>query len=703
MLSAIRKWVISQMVKSDPSGVVKTLPKQDLIELNTQITANRLMTNGIDPNALQNANQVENALNQIEAMEKANLARNIRGGINETRTAKVMDMEGQEIPPGSRIMGGKEVKETEAEIADRIKRENQLAVQNIKIKKAGESKLNMFKGLDNNKKLTDDEYQDFLDEIGGEDRLEAYEFDGTVGSAKKILKQDVEYEQSMFDQYRKEKLNPQPDTSPKPVTSLDDKITQAYNDGIKEGKFKNVRLKDGRQIKSEDDFREYIDELNEDNNFDFASGGRVGLFMGGPSAGPGLVRQLMRYFSGGTKSGKKGSEIMQMMNPKSYEKLLNDPAIYTKFNIKEGLGAPDMVKNMQRQASKDRLNMVKDFLGTAKRLKKADDDKLKYKSEVKERLIKDIGLSEEEAELAANRLSAIAESVVDSPRSAPKVTEEGILGLENILKNMETGGKEARQLNAVGGRIGYKLGSIDKARRAFLKLLGAGAATTAAIKSGIIGLGKKAKVAKEVVTTPPVAGKPAWFDSLVNKVILEGDDVTKNFATKDRQIVHQKKIDDETTVTVTQDLDDEMIMVDIDDPVRNVMGEQGDTSVMLRFKKGQADETTKGQKPPDEFDATEADMRNYMDGPDDYTTEFTDNTVTDVKDLTSDLTKVKSYATGKNPTMKEIAESKRRRDAVKFAEDSPAEYAAERGPQYDYGDEDIADFASGGIARMLGE
>ena len=289
MLSAIRKWVISQMVKSDPSGVVKTLPKQDLIELNTQITANRLMTNGIDPNALQNANQVENALNQIEAMEKANLARNIRGGINETRTAKVMDMEGQEIPPGSRIMGGKEVKETEAEIADRIKRENQLAVQNIKIKKAGESKLNMFKGLDDNKKLTDDEYQDFLDEIGGEDRLEAYEFDGTVGSAKKILKQDVEYEQSMFDQYRKEKLNPQPDTSPKPVTSLDDKITQAYNDGIKEGKFKNVRLKDGRQIKSEDDFREYIDELNEDNNFDFASGGRVGYKFG---LGPGFKKLL---------------------------------------------------------------------------------------------------------------------------------------------------------------------------------------------------------------------------------------------------------------------------------------------------------------------------------------------------------------------------------------------------------------------------
>ena len=276
-----------------------------------------------------------------------------------------------------------------------------------------------------------------------------------------------------------------------------------------------------------------------------ADGGRIGLFMGGSSKGPGLVRQLMRYFSGGTKSGKKGSEIMQMMNPKSYQKLLDDPAIYTKFNVKEGLGAPDMIKNMQREASKDRLMMIKDFLGTAKRLKKADDDKLKYKNEVKERLMKDVGLSEEEAELVAKRMSAIAESVVDSPRSAPKVTEEGILGLENILKNMETGGKKARELNAVGGRIGYKVGSIDKARRAFLKLLGAGAATTAAIKSGIIGLGKKGKVAKEIIKTKPVAGKPEWFDSLVNKVIIEGDDVTKQMAIKDRQIVHRYKIDDE--------------------------------------------------------------------------------------------------------------------------------------------------------------
>ena len=74
-----------------------------------------------------------------------------------------------------------------------------------------------------------------------------------------------------------------------------------------------------------------------------------------------------------------------------------------------------------------------------------------------------------------------------------------------------------------------------------------------------------------------------------------------------------KKIDDDTSVTVTQDLNDGSIIVDVDDPIRNVMGESGqDTSVQMMLKKGQADETTKGT-PADEFSFTENDMRNYMD------------------------------------------------------------------------------------------
>ena len=282
-------------------------------------------------------------------------------------------------------------------------------------------------------------------------------------------------------------------------------------------------------------------------------------------------------------------------------------------------------------------------------------------------------------------------------------------GIENPMmkdlmkEDIEQGGplslpEEAYQTAADGGimRLGFKDGMN---RRTFLKLF------TGLVSLPVIGkVLKPLKVGKKVTQVPiiktgDVPGKPEWFDQLVNKVILEGDDVTKRFATQERQVVHMKKIDDETTVTVTQDLNDGSIMVDVDDPIRNVMGERGDdTSVQMLLKKNPGDESNPATA--DEFSFTEADMRNYMDGPDDYTTEFTENTVSKMSDLTSDLGKIKSYATGKKPTMKEFIESKKRQDKVRFAEEKPAEYAAERGPDIDYSD---YEYASGGIARMLGE
>ena len=58
--------------------------------------------------------------------------------------------------------------------------------------------------------LDDDEYQDFLDEVGGADQLEAYNFDGTVGDAKRILKEQKKYMNDMFMEYKKGNLNPKP-------------------------------------------------------------------------------------------------------------------------------------------------------------------------------------------------------------------------------------------------------------------------------------------------------------------------------------------------------------------------------------------------------------------------------------------------------------------------------------------------------------
>ena len=109
-LKAVFQWVLRTMMKSKgETGIVQTLPNKDLVELNTQVTAQRLMQNGVDPTQLKNADQVENVIRNIEAAERANLAENIRGGVGGTKTAKVFDMEGKQIDPKKGIMGGKQV------------------------------------------------------------------------------------------------------------------------------------------------------------------------------------------------------------------------------------------------------------------------------------------------------------------------------------------------------------------------------------------------------------------------------------------------------------------------------------------------------------------------------------------------------------------------------------------------------------------
>ena len=126
MLTAIRQWVIRTMMKAKgQTGVVQTIPKRDIVEINTQITAQKLMQAGIDPDSLKNADQVENAIISIESRPK------VQEGIKSTGSAKVFDLEGKEIKDTKNIMGGKEVKETEAKIKTRLEKGNKEAVDLI--------------------------------------------------------------------------------------------------------------------------------------------------------------------------------------------------------------------------------------------------------------------------------------------------------------------------------------------------------------------------------------------------------------------------------------------------------------------------------------------------------------------------------------------------------------------------------------------
>jgi len=593
MLTAIRNWVLRTMMK-DQTGVMRTLPRKDIFDFNVAMTAERLMRNGIDPNSLKNANQVENALRMIDDRPK------VQEGITSTKSAKIMDLEGKEIDPRSKIMGGKQA-ETEAEIAERLSRENKEAAKRIRDK-------------------------------------------------KRLKESDAD--------------DPNYDTEPA-------------------------------------DFDPDAD------NETFAQGGRAGFFMGGANPrGLGLLRKILNYMSKtGKEQGKfkgadlSGLDMLRLSNPKAFNKMLED--VQGKINVREGIMGTDTVRAQQQALRERRKGLTEKSLDVAKAMK-ADDDKIKIRlakeaettiiPQVKKQLMEGMGMSEEAAEKAARDMAEAAQNI--RPLNAPpEITEEGILQLENVLKNLETGGKKKRDLNADGGRIGFKDGMT---RRTFLKIFG-----------GLVSLPIIGKIVKPlklttgvkkvpIIKTDNVPGKPEWFDQLVNKVIVEGDDVTKKFATGERQSIHQKTLDDGTVVRVTEDIDDGAVRVEYESE-QNVFGDP----VQLQYKKPLPDEGD--PRPTAEFTTAESGPVGRAYGPDDFEIDVDEVGGTSIRDLDSDVSKLKEYATGKGPTMKEIVEIKKRKDKAKaITEDPAAQSDAVVRRQGDY-DPSPDDFASGGIARMLGE
>jgi hypothetical protein len=258
--------------------------------------------------------------------------------------------------------------------------------------------------------------------------------------------------------------------------------------------------------------------------------------------------------------------------------------------------------------------------------------------------------------------------------------------------------KKLRDDKAEGGimRLGLKEGS-GMTRRTFLKFL-AGAASIPIIGK----IFKPLKVGKTVTKVPiiktaDVAGKPEWFDQLVNKVILEGDDVTKKFATGERQVVHVKKLDEDTTVSVTQDMDNGVVRVEYDSPANTF-----EDTVQLQYKKPLPDEGA--PNPAAEFEVSESGPISRQVGPDDYDMDIDEVGGTSIKDLDSDVSKLKEYATGEKPTMKELVQNIKRKDRAKnITEDQEAQMDAVIRRQGEYDGPYDDDFASGGIARMLGE
>jgi hypothetical protein len=136
-MNAIYKFVLGLIGKR--SGVVTTLPSQKQIEFQVNMLTEKFMRNGIEPNSLKSPEQVKNVLANIDqanirvipadSAEGASIARKL--GI--AKKADVMDMEGNKISDGAKIMGGKEVKESDAAIKARLDASNKKGIAGIKI------------------------------------------------------------------------------------------------------------------------------------------------------------------------------------------------------------------------------------------------------------------------------------------------------------------------------------------------------------------------------------------------------------------------------------------------------------------------------------------------------------------------------------------------------------------------------------------
>ena len=394
------------------------------------------------------------------------------------------------------------------------------------------------------------------------------------------------------------------------------------------------------------------------------------------SGGITALKSLLNYFA--KQRGTKGSQQLKDINPKSVPSGI--------MNI--------MGPEHRKMLEKNQTDYIESLLGTIKSDKKFLDNKKRIAKQI-QKDIDEAGFGDftnSEKMMAPFIESAMKGDRLDRMKVYDKINvDDAIMDIEQMIKNRRMRESDGRALNATGGRAGFKEGS-GMTRRTFLKLLGGMAAIP--IVGKFLKPLKTAIGVKKVpmIATDNVPGKPEWFDALVNKVILEGDDVTKNFATAERQSIHQKTLDDGSVVRVTEDVDDGAVRVEYES-VDNMY----EDPVQMQYKKPLPDEGD--PRPSAEFEVAESGPVGRAQGPDDFDIDIDEVGGQSISDLSSDVSKLKQYATGKGPTMKEIVEIKKRKDKVKaITADSAAEAEEVVRRQGDYDP-----FASGGIARMLGE
>ena len=579
MLTAIRNWVVQTMMKGQ-TGVVRTLPKREIIELNTQMTAERMMRNGINPEDMKTVGQVENVVKQIDTPKV-----NVNTGVTSVKKADVMDMEGNKIPEGSKIMGGKEIKESDAAIKARIEADNKKGLESIREKQYQEAVKKEQAKAD-----ADPDY--IMDIIDPED----FATGGRVG-----------LKGAGFINFIKN------------MTMNKKSPLQFGKDYIKNVKEKTLRA-------------------NETGKFMDLPIAEVGI----PGAAGAFVNNQIRKKLENMNEDQKEENlkmfIRELENDEFYDKYpdIRDEMIadYTErlFGVKKADGGRIGLKGAGF------LNFIKKF-----KIKKSGDDLKDFLS--KSQFMKDI-VGNTEKNKKARDLQMLKEAMEKARKEGGFKFKD--IDVEKDIKPIFDQSKD-RTLNSDGGRIGYKVGSVDKIRRLVLKAMGAGTIGIGAAKSGIFsGFGKGAgkTVAKEVAQQTTSSMPPPYFFKLAEKIKKFGSDTTP---TNDRTIAKSlKSKDGKSDYLLEED-------VTTGDTIIKKINKEGDEMItdveIMEFRKGEDVMTKDGKtmKTPDEYEeVTESNARIEGDVFNDpyYSDGIEETQIKKIIDEVDDTTPSIKYASG---------------------------------------------------------
>jgi hypothetical protein len=290
----------------------------------------------------------------------------------------------------------------------------------------------------------------FLERVFGKERF------------KTMIDNDPELEQGMLevvDMFRKKDKEGLKMYMQKFLPHMDDATVEDFiigGEGTEGITGQLIRLGSGRDYAAKIEMMKKADKMRKLNTLEVtdemirkpnSEGGRIGKWMGGPlGAGKGQLRKLLEFMAKSGTHGQSPANMLKMVNPKQFNKMLNDPSIAGKFSSDAPQGIAGLIKEYTTKMKADRSNMMGDLIGTGRKIKKVDDDIVTYKIKIVEDMVSkgvDRRTAEQMAETMAQMVSQQA-----GKKATPKVTEQGLLEMENLQKNLLT---QDRKLQATGG------------------------------------------------------------------------------------------------------------------------------------------------------------------------------------------------------------------------------------------------------------